>query len=85
MAAAARVLNITSAAVAQQIHTLEREIGAPLIVRVGRTVRVTEQGDRILQKVRGLIRDFADLRSIASDSAMIPKTRPRAYLWKRGK
>jgi DNA-binding transcriptional LysR family regulator len=70
MAAAARVLNITSAAVAQQIHTLEREIGAPLIVRVGRTVRVTEQGDRILQKVRGLIRDFADLRSIASDSAI---------------
>jgi DNA-binding transcriptional LysR family regulator len=27
MAAAARVLNITSAAVSQQIHTLEREIG----------------------------------------------------------
>jgi DNA-binding transcriptional LysR family regulator len=70
MAAAARVLNITSAAVAQQIHTLEREIGAPLIVRVGRTVRVTEQGDRILQKVRGLIRDFSDLRSIASDNAI---------------
>jgi DNA-binding transcriptional LysR family regulator len=70
MAAAARVLNITSAAVAQQIHTLEREIGAPLIVRVGRTVRVTEQGDRILQKVRGLIRDFGDLRSIASESTI---------------
>lgn len=70
MAAAARVLNITSAAVAQQIHTLEREIGAPLIVRVGRTVRVTEQGDRILQKVRGLIREFADLRSIASESTI---------------
>jgi DNA-binding transcriptional LysR family regulator len=70
MAAAARLLNITSAAVAQQIHTLEREIGAPLIVRVGRTVRVTEQGDRILQKVRGLIREFADLRSIASESTI---------------
>ena len=28
MAAAARVLNITPAAVAQQIRTLEREIGA---------------------------------------------------------
>ncbi len=68
MAAAASVLNITSAAVAQQIHTLEREIGAPLIVRVGRTVRVTEQGTRYLQRVRGLIRDFADLRSIASES-----------------
>ncbi|NMW23915.1 LysR family transcriptional regulator, partial [Rhodanobacter denitrificans] len=30
MAAAARVLNITPAAVAQQIRTLEREIGATL-------------------------------------------------------
>ena len=35
MAAAARVLNITPAAVAQQIRTLERELGAPLIARAG--------------------------------------------------
>jgi DNA-binding transcriptional LysR family regulator len=70
MAAAARVLNITSAAVAQQIHTLEREIGAPLIIRVGRTVRMTEQGARILLRVRGLVRDFADLRSIATEDTI---------------
>jgi DNA-binding transcriptional LysR family regulator len=70
MAAAARVLNITSAAVAQQIHTLEREIGVPLIVRVGRTVRMTEEGARILAHVRSLVRDFADLRSIANESAI---------------
>jgi DNA-binding transcriptional LysR family regulator len=70
MAAAARVLNITSAAVAQQIHTLEREIGAPLIVRVGRTVRMTEQGARILLRVRTLVRDFTDLRSIANESTL---------------
>lgn len=68
MAAAARVLNITSAAIAQQIHTLEREIGVPLIIRVGRTVRMTEEGARILLRVRGLVRDFADLRSIANES-----------------
>ena len=68
MAAAARVLNITSAAIAQQIHTLEREIGVPLIIRVGRTVRITEEGARILMRVRSLVRDFADLRSIANES-----------------
>jgi DNA-binding transcriptional LysR family regulator len=68
MAAAARVLNITSAAIAQQIHTLEREIGVPLIIRVGRTVRMTEEGARILLRVRGLVRDYADLRSIANES-----------------
>jgi len=70
MAAAARVLDITPAAVAQQIRTLEREIGVPLIARVGRTVSVTEEGARILDRARGLLRDVADLRSIANDSAV---------------
>lgn len=70
MAAAARVLNITPAAVAQQIRTIERELGAPLIARVGRTVSVTEEGARILQRARELLRGIADLRSIANDSAI---------------
>src|SRR5262245_47229783 len=75
MAAAARVLNITSAAVAQQIHTLERELGVPLIVRVGRTVRMTEEGGRILVRARDLVRDFADLRSIANDGTVAGELR----------
>lgn len=70
MAAAARVLNITPAAVAQQIRTLEREIGATLIARVGRTVSVTEEGSRILQRSRDLLRNVADLRSIANDNTV---------------
>ena len=69
MAAAARVLNITPAAVAQQIRTLEREIGAPLIARAGRTVNVTEPGSRILQRARDLLRDVADLGTVANDDA----------------
>jgi len=68
MAAAARTLNITPAAVAQQIHTLERELGVRLIARVGRTVSVTEEGARILERARDLLRGVADLRSIAQDS-----------------
>ena len=70
MAAAARELDITAAAVAQQIHTLERSIGAPLIIRVGRTVRLTESGARVLQRVRALVRDFADLRGMAQDGVI---------------
>ena len=68
MAAAARVLNITPAAVAQQIRTLERELGAPLIARAGRTVSLTEEGSRILQRARDLLRDVADMRSVANES-----------------
>ena len=70
MAAAARTLNVTPAAVAQQIHTLEREFGVRLIARVGRTVSVTEQGARILERARELLRGVADLRSIAQDGAV---------------
>lgn len=70
MAAAARSLNITPAAVAQQIRTIERELGATLIKRVGRTVTVTEEGARILQRARDLLRSVADLRSIANDSSV---------------
>lgn len=70
MAAAARVLDITAAAVALQLHTLEREFGVPLITRVGRTVRLTEQGAQILERARTLLRDVADLRSIANDSTV---------------
>lgn len=68
MAAAARSLHITPAAVAQQIRTLERELGAPLIARAGRTVSVTEDGARILQRARDLLRQVADLRSVANEN-----------------
>jgi DNA-binding transcriptional LysR family regulator len=67
MAAAARLLNITPATVAQQVRTLEREIGAQLIARSGRTVSVTEAGVRILERARNLLRDVSDLHTVAND------------------
>jgi DNA-binding transcriptional LysR family regulator len=70
MAAAARSLGLSPSGIAQQLHALEREFGAPLIVRVGRTMRITEQGGRILEHARQLLRDAADLRSIANDGEL---------------
>ena len=67
MAAAARRLNITPAAVAQQIRALEREMGTPLVTRAGRTVSLTESGARLLEPTRQLLRDLANLRGIATD------------------
>jgi len=75
MAAAARVLNVSASAVAQQLHALERELGAPLLMRVGRTMRMTEQGARVLAPARKLLRDATDLRSIAHDSAVTGELR----------
>lgn len=43
-AAAGRVLNVTHAAVTQQVRALEGELGLPLVRRAGRTVALTEAG-----------------------------------------
>ena len=75
MAAAARMLNITPAAVAQQIKTLERELGSSLITRVGRTVSVTESGARILERSRELLRSVTDLRGLANESEIAGELR----------
>jgi DNA-binding transcriptional LysR family regulator len=70
MAAAARQLNITPAAVAQQIRSLEKHLEAPLLKRAGRTVAVTEAGARILGRSRDLLRDVADLHAVAIDDSV---------------
>lgn len=70
MAAAARSLGHSASGIAQQLHALERELGVPLIIRVGRTVRMTEQGGRILNHARQLLRDTQDLRSIANEGEL---------------
>lgn len=70
MAAAARQLNITPTAVAQQIRTLERHLDAPLFKRAGRTVAVTEAGARILERSRILLGDLADLKAVAVDDSV---------------
>jgi LysR family glycine cleavage system transcriptional activator len=46
-AGAARALNVTNAAVAQQVRALEAELGVRLAIRQGRTVHLTEDGHRL--------------------------------------
>ncbi|MBW4985012.1 LysR family transcriptional regulator [Mameliella sp. CS4] len=46
-ASAARALNVTHAAIAQQVRALEREIGVTLLRRAGRSVTLTEEGVRL--------------------------------------
>jgi DNA-binding transcriptional LysR family regulator len=65
MAEAARRVGVTPAAVAQQIHALERELGVSLVVRAGRTVIPTEAGHRVMEKARGLVREFSELKACA--------------------
>jgi DNA-binding transcriptional LysR family regulator len=67
MAEAARRLDVSPAAVAQQIRALERELGAALLSRSGRTVAPTAAGMRIVARSRGLLRELADLKTVVND------------------
>ena len=75
MASAARSLNLSASAVAQQLRALERELGVPLLVRIGRTVKITDQGNRILGHARQLVRDSGNLRGLAHDNTIAGELR----------
>lgn len=66
IAEAARRHNLTAAAIAHQIRTLEDEIGARLLARSGRTVRPTEAGAGILVYAHDFLRRVRDFKSIAA-------------------
>ena len=68
LAEAARRLNLTAAAVAQQIHSLEREFGAPLVARAGRTVQPTPAGHRLAQSAPVLLRELATAKTQVNDA-----------------
>lgn len=73
MSEAARRLHLTPAAVAQQLHVLETELGASLLRRAGRTVRPTEAGHRLVERAQALLREVADLRAVVADQEQAPE------------
>jgi DNA-binding transcriptional LysR family regulator len=52
---AAEVLEVTQAAVSQQVAALEKELSAELFERLGRGVRLTEQGRRLYVYARQIL------------------------------
>ncbi|AOK31877.1 LysR family transcriptional regulator [Burkholderia singularis] len=67
IAEAARRLGVTAGAVALQMRVLERELDTVLLARSGRTVKPTEAGHRVLERLRGLVRELDDLAEVAKN------------------
>lgn len=55
MAGAARALDYTQPAVSHHIGRLEQEVGLALLVRLGRGVRLTEAGERLLAHAEAVL------------------------------
>jgi DNA-binding transcriptional LysR family regulator len=75
MAEAARRLDLTPAAVAARVKSLEDSLGTLLVRRAGRTVKPTEAGLRILDHARGVLRDVRNLHALANDDAPLGEWR----------
>lgn len=63
---AAEQLGISQPSLSQQISRLEKAIGAPLFVRLGRTVRLTQYGEALLPHALGILREVSATESSIS-------------------
>lgn len=59
-AKAARALNVTDAAIAQQVRALEAELGVRLTIRQGRHIRLTEQGKGLANGLSSAFQTIGD-------------------------
>jgi DNA-binding transcriptional LysR family regulator len=75
LAEAARRQGLTPAAVAQQVRALERELGASLVARSGRTVLPTPAGHRLLARAGDLLREVGTLRALVRDDVVAGELR----------
>lgn len=68
VAAAARAQGLTATSVTQRLQALEDELSIGLVTRIGREMKVTPVGDRLLDQARRIIEDVRALKADASAS-----------------
>ena len=66
IAEAARRLHVTPAAAAKRIRVFERDVGAVLVRRFGRTITPTEAGAALIGRARKFLSDARDFKSVAA-------------------
>jgi DNA-binding transcriptional LysR family regulator len=81
LAAAAEALAFTPSAISQQLSTLEREVGAELLERTGRSVRLTDAGQLLVEHAALVLADLerAEAALEASLSAVSGTVRLSAF------
>ena len=67
--AAARELFLTQSAVSHAIKALEEDVGCRLVDRVGRRIRLTAAGERMLRHAESILREMRAARSGAEDTS----------------
>lgn len=63
LAATAKALHLTSSAISQQITTLEKEMGTPLLRKVGRRVELTTEALILVESTRNILKELDAART----------------------
>ena len=79
--AAADVLYLTPSAVSQQIAALQAEVGAEVVERIGRGVRLTAVGEVLLSHASGLLAAESAARTAVRDASRAETVRLRVGLF----
>jgi LysR family hydrogen peroxide-inducible transcriptional activator len=64
---AAEQLGISQPSLSQQIGRLEKKVGVPLFVRLGRTVRLTPYGEALLPRALETLKEISEMESSLSN------------------
>jgi DNA-binding transcriptional LysR family regulator len=75
--ACGRKLHVSQSAVSRQVLLLEEELGEPLFLRVGRRVRMTPAGERLVQLGQRVFQDMRETVSSINDDTRALRGRLR--------
>lgn len=66
---AAEALRVSQPALSHGIRTAEQELGVELFARLGRVVRITDAGERVVAAAQRVLNELADLKRVAALAA----------------
>lgn len=72
LTAAARELNVSTAAVSKRLSAMEARLGVALLVRTTRRIGLTPEGERYLRQARRILADLGDLEAAVTASGGAP-------------
>lgn len=73
LSAAAREMNITTAAVSKRLTQMETRLGIPLVNRTTRRMSLTVEGETVLRHARSILAEMADLEQQLGASRSLPR------------
>ncbi len=73
LSGAARALGVPKSTVSRRVSRLEDGLGVPLLVRTGRAIALTDDGQRLAMRSAGALRELSDVEEELKESRGTPR------------